>query len=59
MLTEDMKICMNIVEQLDVETLHLCFNKAPLGFHSMHPYYDTFNIKLQSNWYADLKQYTV
>lgn len=50
---------MDIVEQLDVETLHLGFNKAPLGFHSMHPYCNTLNIKSQSNWYADLKQYTV
>lgn len=51
MLTEEKEMCVDIVGQLDVETLHLCFNKAP--------YYNTLNIKLQSNWYADLKQYTV
>lgn len=59
MLTEDEKMCVDIVGQLDVETLHVCLNKALLKSHSMHPYYNTLNMELQSNWYADLKQYTV
>lgn len=52
-------MCVDIVGQLDVETLRLCLHKALLKSHSMHPYYNTLNIELQSNWYADLKQYIV